>query len=863
MGELPTGTVTLLFTDIEGSTRLLQDLGRERYVRALSDQRRLVRAAFTRNGGVEVEMQGDSFFFAFGHAQEAVSAAGDAQQELAAHEWETEPIRIRIGIHTGEPIPHEGLYAGLDVHRAARIMSAGHGGQTLLSRSTRDALDTGFDLRDLGQHRLKDLAEAEWLFQLGYEDFPPLKSLSNTNLPAEARSLIGRERELVELSELLAREEVRLVTLTGPGGTGKTRLALRLAAELVEEYRNGVFFVSLAPISDPALVIPTIAQTLGVKERPGESLSAALGSDLADKLLLLVLDNFEHVVEAATDVGQLVAASPQLRLLVTSREPLHLGGEHEYLVPPLTEPEAVALFTERAQEVCREFELDGDRHFVELICARLDRLPLAIELAAARVRVLPPGKLLERLEQRLPLLASRRRDLPARQRTLEAAIAWSRDLLTEQEQRLFARLAVFVGGWTLEAAEEICEADVEILESLLTKSLIRQQEGPDAQPRFLMLETIREFASGELEASREGERMRRRHAEFFSQLAERAVDRLGTLEQPNWLRRLEAERDNLRASLQWSLDAREHETGLLLAHAFGNLCRFRGPISEGRSWLEVALAGAGEQTALARSKAFHEAAVLAWVQDDLESAQAFAEESLALAKSSEDAERAGRALLTLGFVAGAARDYDRCEEVLEEAIAVYSECGNEHEATMTLHMLGYFARARGDYPRALALVEDAIARSRRAGDTVGIALGTGNLGGVLREEGRIQEALPLLRVSLLSAHELSHSPWVLSGLYDIAAAMASRQDHEAAAVILGGAEAFRESIGSGIGHEPAEHEIHEATVSMLRRELDADLLNRAWAEGRGLTHDQLVVTAVEWIDSAVLQLESELERSLG
>jgi class 3 adenylate cyclase len=427
MAQLPTGTVTLLFTDIEGSTRLLQELGRDRYIRALSDQRRIVRDAFTRNGGVEVEMQGDSFHFAFAEAREAVAAAVEAQQALAEHAWEAEPVRIRIGIHTGEPVPHEGLYAGLDVHRAARIMSAGHGGQVLLSRTARDALDSGFDLRDLGQHRLKDLAEAEWLFQLGYEDFPPLKSLSNTNLPAQASSLIGREREVAELVQLLAREDVRLVTLTGPGGTGKTRLALRVAAELVENYRNGVFLVALAPISDPELVVFTIAKTLGVKERSGESLSAALGAELADKQLLLVLDNFEQVVDAATEVGQLLAAAPQLRLLVTSRESLQIGGEHEYAVPPLSESEAVALFTERAREVRMDFVLDGDLAPVEDICARLDRLPLAIELAAARVKVLPPRKLLERLEQHLPLPASTRRDLPERQRTLQATISWSYD----------------------------------------------------------------------------------------------------------------------------------------------------------------------------------------------------------------------------------------------------------------------------------------------------------------------------------------------------------------------------------------------------------------------------------------------------
>jgi tetratricopeptide (TPR) repeat protein len=305
------------------------------------------------------------------------------------------------------------------------------------------------------------------------------------------------------------------------------------------------------------------------------------------------------------------------------------------------------------------------------------------------------------------------------------------------------------------------------------------------------------------------------------------------------------------------------ETSLLLAQAFAVLCRLRGPISEGRRWLEAVLVSAGAQPPLARFKALHEAARLAWVQEDLEPAQAFAGESLALARSIGDGQHVGRALVTLGFVAGAARDYDRCEGALKEGMAAYSESGNEREATMALHMLGYYALARRDYSRARTVLEDALARSRRARDTMGIALGTGNLAALLREQGRIQEALPLLREGLLLAHEFLHSPWVLSDLYEIAAAMASRQDHEGAAVILGGAEALRESIGSGLEHEPAEHETHEATVSILRRELDADRLGRSWAEGRGMTPDQLVACAVEWIDSALLKPEGEFERSLG
>ncbi|MFN2521491.1 MAG: NB-ARC domain-containing protein, partial [Candidatus Limnocylindria bacterium] len=430
MATLPSGTVTLLFTDIEGSTQLLHGLG-ERYAETLADHRRIVRAAFLAHGGVEVDTQGDAFFVAFADAGDAVAAplrdAVDGQ--LACHH----------GAHDG--------YVGIDLHRGARICAAGHGGQVLLSKSTRALVGDEVPLRDLGEHRLKDLDQPEWLFQLAAPDleqrFPPLRSLSNTNLPPEATALVGRSRELSELAALLGRDDVRLVTLTGPGGTGKTRLALRLAADSVERFKNGVFLVQLATITDAALVLPAIAQTLGVKETPGESIAESLGRHLEGKAMLLVLDNCEQVLGSASEVGALLASAPGVTMLATSRERLHLRGEREYPVPPLVEDEAFALFAERAEAAKPGFTLDGQRETVGAICARLDNLPLAIELAAARVRVFSVKALLSRLEQRLPLLTGGARDLPARQQTLRAAIAWSYDLLAQHEQRLFAALGVF------------------------------------------------------------------------------------------------------------------------------------------------------------------------------------------------------------------------------------------------------------------------------------------------------------------------------------------------------------------------------------------------------------------------------------
>jgi hypothetical protein len=444
MTELPTGTITFLFTDVEGSTRLLHEHG-EAYAALLLEHRRVLREVFARHEGVEVDTEGDAFFVAFPSARKAVAAAGEAQQAL-----DQGPLRVRMGLHTGEAQVADGTYVGLDVHRAARIAAAGHGGQVLLSAATSALVE--IDLRDLGTHRLKDLSAAERLYQLGDGTFPPLKTLHHTNLPIPATPFVGRENELEEVTGLLGRDEVRVLTLTGPGGSGKTRLALQAAGALADDYPDGVFWVPLAPLRDPALVLPQVAQALGAKRD--------LGQHIGDRRLLLLLDNLEHVLAAAADVGELVASCPGLGLLTTSRAPLHLEGEWEYAVDPLAESEAVALFEQRARAVAREFSANGE---VVEICRRLDCLPLAIELAAARAKLLPAAAILARLEQRLPLLAAGSRNAPERQRTLRATIEWSHDLLTEEEQILFARLAVFAGGWELEAAEAICDLDLEIL----------------------------------------------------------------------------------------------------------------------------------------------------------------------------------------------------------------------------------------------------------------------------------------------------------------------------------------------------------------------------------------------------------------
>src|SRR6266511_1891140 len=519
MPELP--AVTFLFTDIEGSTKLLEELG-DRYPEALAEHRRVLREAFERHSGVEVDTQGDAFFVAFQRASEALATADEAQRALE--------LPVRMGIHTGEPTLTPEGYVGIDVHRSARICSAAHGGQVVLSETTRKLLD-GVGLHDLGEHRLKDLGQPVRLYQLGEHDFPPLRSLNQTNLPAQPSPLVGRERELQELLRLVP--DSRLVTLTGPGGSGKTRLALQTAAELVERFEGGVFWVPLAAVSDSELVEPTVAQAIGAQN--------GVADQIQDKGMLLLLDNFEQVVDAAPNLSELLERCPHLRLLVTSRARLRIAGERDYPVEALPENDAVTLFRDRAA-VAEPLEA------VHTICRRLDGLPLAIELAAARTRLLPPDQLLERLEHALPLLTGGRRDAPERQRTLRSTIEWSYDLLEEAEQQLFWRLAVFAGSFTVEAAEEVCEADLETLESLREKSLIRRW----ASGRLGMLETIREYASELLEDAEEAETIRRRHAVFVVALAKQAEPHFVGADQAEWFDRIDAERDNVRAALEWA-----------------------------------------------------------------------------------------------------------------------------------------------------------------------------------------------------------------------------------------------------------------------------------------------------------------------
>src|SRR5260370_20838863 len=655
---LPTGTVTLLFTDIEGSTHLLQPLG-DRYASVLAECRQLLRAVFEEWKGRDVDTQGDAFFIAFARATDAVLAALDAQRALANHPWpEGGTVRVRMGIHTGEPARTAEGYVGLDVHRAARIMSAAHGGQVLLSQATATLVEQDLpeevSLRDLGEHRLKDLGRPRRLFQLVVSDVPADFPAPNTvdaypnNLPMQHTPFIGREQELAAVAQLMHREEVRLVTLTGPGGTGKTRLGVQVAAELTDSFADGVFFVNLAPVNDTALVVPTIAEALGMREAGGQPLQERLQGELQQKQMVLLLDNFEQVVSAAVQVVDLLSAFPGLKVLVTSREALHVRAEHEFAVPPFPLPDlkhlpdlaalshnaAVALFISRAQAVKPDFQVTNAnvRALVE-ICARLDGLPLAIELAAARMKLFSPQALLTRLSQRLAVLTSGARDAPVRQQTLRNTIAWSYNLLDPAEQRLFKLLSVFVGGCILQAAEAVCAALgdgdaagqlLDGLASLTHKSVLHETDQEGAEPRLVMLETIREYGLEALAANGELWAVRQVHAAYFLSLAEQAEPELVGPQQVEWLGRLEREHDNLRAALGWALDpvpdeevGQRREVALRLAGALHKFWFVHAHLTEGRSFLERAMAAGAEAAPALRAKALIVAADVAAVSDML------------------------------------------------------------------------------------------------------------------------------------------------------------------------------------------------------------------------------------------------------
>jgi predicted ATPase/class 3 adenylate cyclase len=824
MPSLPVGTVTFLFTDIEGSTRLVQELG-PRFRDVLDAHHRILRRAISANAGVEVSTEGDAFFAVFSSATDAIAAAAAAQRELAAASWpEGVEIRVRMGLHTGNGEPGGDNYIGVDVHRAARIAAAGHGGQILLSEPSRALVEPGLPeeltLLDLGQHRLKDLRAPEHLHQLVIAGlpfaFPALRSLDArpTNLVAPATPLVGRDEELAELSDFLGR--TRLLTLTGPGGTGKTRLAAELGTRTLPNFKDGAFFVPLETFTERSVVTTAVAQTVGAPGPGHREPEEVLVEHLAERQLLLILDNFEQVIVAAPLVARLLTDARELRVVATSRIPLHLVGEQEFPVLPLTVPdagmtgsvaalskvEAVALFVEAAQRVQPAFQLtDANAGAVAAICRRLDGLPLAIELAAARVKLLPPEAILARLEQALPLLAGGGVDQPARQRTLRGAIEWSYKLLDESQRTFFRQLSVFSGGWTVDAAEQVAalsgDLPIDVLDgltALVDHSLVRPSvSAPADEPRFEMLQVIREYGAERLAETDEAATVGRRHADWALALVEEAAPSLEGATDLRWFDRLIREHDNLRAALRWLIEQGDRESAMRLATAAWRFWQQRGFISEGRRWFDALLPadehiGTLDPGVVAAAQTA--AGGLAYWQNAVDDADAHYQTALSLDRAHGRADRLGDDVYNLAFISISRFDIDEARSRFLEAAGLFTAAGQTARLGDTTAARGAIEMRAGNLEAARDFMQEgrrlnlANGNRRRATDN------SMALTNIYVRLGDMNAARSQLLTTLAEATETGDmSRWPL--LLDMGTAMAFKEQRPRDALRLAGAAAKR------------------------------------------------------------------------
>jgi predicted ATPase/class 3 adenylate cyclase len=908
MPELPSGTVTFLFTDIEGSTRLWEEHPAEMRA-ALAGHDTVLRSAIEGHGGYVFKTMGDAFDAVFSRAADAVAAAAAIQRDLTAEE-QVFPggLRVRVALHTGTAEERDSDYFGPALNRVARLLGAGHGGQILLSEATRllveESLPEGTALRDLGRHRLKDLSSPERVAQLVVSglrsEFPPLLSLDvlPNNLPRQLTSFVGRTKELGEINALLQQNSV--LTLTGSGGAGKTRLALQVAAEMIESFPDGVWLVELTALADSALVTQTAAMALGVHEehRP---IIQTLVDYLKPRALLLLLDNCEHVLASSAELVQtLLQHCPTLRILATSQEALGIAGEAVYRVPSLTMPdpsrlppleqltgfESIRLFVERGAASRPGFELtSANAAAVAQICARLDGIPLAIELAAARVKVLSVDEIAKRLTDRFKLLTLGSRSAPTRHQTLRAALDWSYDLLSEKERLLLQRLSVFAGGWTLDAAEAVCadqncpEGEVlDVLTRLVDRSLVVVGElGQDTWYR--LLETVRLYAREKLEGSADAEAVRRRHRDWYMQFVEAAEPELQGPALESWLRRLEAEHDNIRAALEWCRTSESNPAyGLRLAGAMWHFWEVRGYWTEGREWLEGALKRAGDLDVPARAKALTGAANLAFFQGDFTRASALGTESLALSRRLGDKRAIASCLNVLGLEACRLEKYDQAARLGEESLALSNEVGDRWGAAGAHLILGLVARGAGDYARAAPLLEEGVTQFRRLGDKWATALAVNDLGLVLRETGEYDRAHTLLEEGLALFRELGDRwgigfslanlgivAWnraqfdqaaalfneslrlrkvlgdrrgISTALTGLAVVAAAEKRAGTAAVLFAAAEALREALE--IPPPPFIRDEYERQIAGVRGALDAAAFAEAWQRGRGMTIDEAI-----------------------
>jgi predicted ATPase/class 3 adenylate cyclase len=916
---LPGGTVTFLFTDIEGSTQLLQRLGDD-YSQALADQRQILRAAFKKFNGFEIDTQGDSFFVAFSRAIEAVYTVAEAQRNLQTHKWPQETIlRLRMGLHTGEPKIGPTGYVGLDVHRAARICAAGHGGQVLLSETTRalveQALPADLILRDLGEYRLKDLKAPEHIYQLNISglatDFPALRSLDAipNNLPVQLTSFIGRAREIEQVNNLLAQE--RLVTLVGAGGSGKTRLAIQATAELMDTFKDGVWFIDLAPLDSPAFLLQTILAVLKLREETGQALLEQLVNYLLTRSTLLILDNCEHLIEACAQLAEnLLLRCRSLKVLATSREPLGIAGEKLLPVPTLSSPdvqlvlnkpgdqsteiqlfEAVQLFVDRALQVQPDFRLQTSNAVaVAQICQHLDGIPLAIELAAARLRMMSIDQILARLDNRFRLLTGGTRTALPRQQTLHALVDWSYNLLSKKERTLFQHLSVFTGGWTMEAAEQICSSDeiksgdiLDLLTLLVDKSLVVAE--PVKTTRYRMLETIREYALEKAQAFCDSDNLHHRHLQYFTEFAEQSEKGLIGKDISTWLTYLDLEKDNMYTALSWAVE-HQNTGGDLALQMAGNLWMWwlaRGRLNEGRHWLTVVLEGE-HRTSSTRAKALVGLGIMNWqlgeypaancsIQESIsilrqldspdlpglanaahilghslldqksysEARSAF-EESLGLYRRLNDFYYIGTLTSDLGMVSYHMGDYAQARIYQEESLAVFQKYGNPEVISQTLHRLAELARLEGDYQRAGELYETCLKTSREIGMQLEIASNLHKLGYVAQHHGDIQKAFDLFAESLTIQREASNKQGIAECLSGLAGLAAESGQPERAVRLFAAAQSTLDASHAPLA--PADLVEWERDYALACKKVDEATCARLWSEGRAMELEEAIKYAL-------------------
>ncbi len=925
--NLPSGTVTFLFTDIEGSTKLWQQFPKA-MPGALARHHAILREAIEANNGYVFQIIGDAFCAAFSTAANGLEAALAAQRGLHAASWgETGEIRVRMALHTGMAEVHAGEHtsgeyaSNLTLSRAARLLSAGHGGQILLSLPTaelvREALPSDVSLRDLDAHLLKDLIRPEHIYQAILPDlrseFLPLKTLDThpNNLPIQLTSFVGREHEMARIQELL--NGTRLFTLTGEGGCGKTRLVLQAAADLIDEFPDGVWFVELASMTNPDLIPQTVASVMGLREAAGQSLMALLSDNLRTKTTLLILDNCEHLVEACAKFADTILhVTSQVKLLATSREALGISGETAYRVPSLSLPpkdftglqdiasltqyEAVRLFIERAHAVQPDFSVTKvNASALVQICQRLDGIPLALELAAARVKSLSAEQIAARLDDRFRLLTGGSRTAVPRQQTLRAAIDWSYDLLTEEERVLLRRLSVFAGGWTLDAAQAVCSCDpvcaedvLDLLAHLVDRSLIVFEQHA-SETRYRMLETIRQYARDKLFESGEGEPIRNQHLDFFLGLTEEALPELESTQQAMWLNRLETEHENLRAALDWSQQSEGGvEAGLRLSDALGEFWSIRGHLTEGRERIAAVLTHAQE---LNRSAAFGKvlvrAADLAYRQSDYPAAQSLGEQAILIFQELGDKLYISYAKSLLGWVSEEKGDYATAIQLQEEVLALTRELNDDTNTASALSNLAWAVLRPGDHARANAYLEEALAIHRRIGDKGGMGFVLSGLAEVALREGTLERASQLIEESLVLRGELGHK-WGIGASLGTSAWIAMRQGDwesavkrlresiqvrkeigdsggiafclerlaevangkhaaEKAARIFGAAESLRSSLRSKI--DPVDQPEYESNLASLHAELGEEKFNAAWEDGQKMTLEQAVDYALKELGS--------------